>query len=70
MNEPELIDRMLREVKTIAVVGLTDSPGRASFGVSQYMKQHGYRIIPINPTRESILGEKSYRLPQRRSRQD
>jgi predicted CoA-binding protein len=60
MNEPELIDRILRESKTIAVVGLTDSPGRASFGVSRYMQQQGYRIIPVNPTRDSILGEKSY----------
>jgi predicted CoA-binding protein len=60
MNEPELIDRILRDAKTIAVVGLTDSPGRASYGVSQYMQQRGYRIIPINPTRECILGEKSF----------
>jgi predicted CoA-binding protein len=60
MNEPELIDRILRDAKTIAVVGLTDSPGRASFGVSQYMQRRGYRIIPINPTRDSILGEKCF----------
>jgi predicted CoA-binding protein len=60
MNEPALIDQMLRETKTIAVVGLTDSPGRASFGVSRYMQNRGYRIVPVNPTVDSILGEKAY----------
>jgi predicted CoA-binding protein len=61
LNEPELIARSLRETKTIAVVGLTDSPGRASYGVSRYMQQAGYRIVPVNPTVESILGEKAHR---------
>lgn len=60
MNEPALIARMLRETKTIAVVGLTDSPGRASFGVSRYMQQHGYKIVPVNPTVTEILGEKAF----------
>jgi predicted CoA-binding protein len=60
MNELELINRMLRETKTIAVVGLTDSPGRASYGVSRYMQQAGYKIVPVNPTRDVILGEKCY----------
>jgi predicted CoA-binding protein len=60
MNEPELIARILRETKTIAVVGLTDSPGRASFGVSRYMQQNGYKIVPVNPTVTEILGEKAY----------
>ncbi len=60
MNEPELVRTMLAETKTIAVVGLTDSPGRASYGVSRYMQQHGYRIVPVNPTVEVILGEKAY----------
>ena len=60
MNEPELIERMLREAKTIAVVGLTDSPGRASFGVSRYMQREGYKIVPVNPTRDVVLGERSY----------
>ena len=60
MNELELITRILRETKTIAVVGLTDSPGRASFGVSRYMQQHGYKIVPVNPTVTEILGEKAY----------
>jgi len=60
MNEPELIERMLRETKTIAVVGLTDKLGRASFGVSRYMQQNGYKIVPVNPTVGTVLGEPSY----------
>lgn len=60
MNEPELIERMLRETKTIAVVGLSDSPDRASFGVSRYMQKNGYRIVPVNPLKGSVLGEQSY----------
>jgi predicted CoA-binding protein len=60
MNEPDLITKMLRDAKTIAVVGLSDSPGRASFGVSKYMQREGYKIVPVNPTRDTILSEKSY----------
>ena len=60
MNEPALIQEMLDKTKTIAVVGLTDSPGRASYGVSKYMQRAGYKIIPVNPTVDSILGEKAY----------
>ena len=54
------IDRVLREAKTIAVVGLSPKPERASFGVASYLQQHGYRIIPVNPTVDQVLGEKSY----------
>ncbi len=60
MNEPALIQEMLDKTKTIAVVGLTESPGRASYGVSKYMQRAGYKIIPVNPTVDSILGEKAY----------
>lgn len=60
MNSPEVIHEILASPKTIAVVGLSDNPSRASFGVSQYMQRHGYRIIPVNPAVESVLGEKSY----------
>ena len=54
------ITKILRESKTIAVVGLSSSPMRPSFGVSQYMKDAGYRIIPVNPNETEVLGEKSY----------
>ena len=51
---------VLKRAKTIAVVGLSNSPLRPSHGVALYLQQHGYRIIPVNPTIESALGEKSY----------
>ncbi|MCK6471379.1 MAG: CoA-binding protein [Planctomycetes bacterium] len=58
-SNPE-IDAILDTYKTIAVVGLSDKPDRPSYGVSEYMKAQGYRIIPVNPAAETILGEKSY----------
>ena len=54
------ITDLLKKAKTIAVVGLSDSPMRASHGVSAYMQSQGYRIIPVNPKIESALGEKAY----------
>src|SRR5690349_10270197 len=63
MNEPEVIRQMLgqppSDPRTIAVIGLSENPGRPSHYVSQYMQQHGYRILPINPQVESVLGERS-----------
>jgi len=46
--------------KTIAVVGLSKDPSKESFSVSQYLKEQGYRIIPVNPTASEILGERAY----------
>ncbi len=60
MNEPETIRAILENTKTIAVVGLSDDPARPSYGVAQYMQQHGYRIIPVNPEIGSTLGETAY----------
>jgi uncharacterized protein len=60
MNEPAVIREMLDRARTIAVVGLTNREGRASFGVSRFMQSQGYRIIPVNPLIESSLGEKAY----------
>jgi uncharacterized protein len=54
------ITELLKNSKTIAVVGLSDSPLRPSHGVSAYMQTHGYRIIPVNPKIGEALGEKSY----------
>lgn len=51
---------VLKKSKTIAVVGLSDNPLRASHGVSAYMQMQGYRIIPVNPNCDFVLGEKSY----------
>jgi predicted CoA-binding protein len=64
MNEPEVMLDMLgggeRAPRTLAVVGLSDDAGKASYRVSAYMQAQGYRILPVNPGVESVLGEKSY----------
>src|SRR3954465_13888552 len=54
------IRELLKNSKTIAVVGLSDNPMRASHGVSAYMQTQGYRIIPVNPNCDFVLGEKAY----------
>jgi len=56
----DLVEEQLRNSKTIAVVGLSDNPERASFGVAKYLQAKGYRIIPVNPMVSEVLGEKSY----------
>jgi predicted CoA-binding protein len=61
MTEAQDIAWILHHCKTIAVVGLSPKPHRESFGVSQIMQAKGYRIIPVNPNAETILGEKVYR---------
>jgi uncharacterized protein len=53
------IGRLLKRSKNIAVVGLSDSPLRPSYGVSAYMQSQGYKIIPVNPTIRGALGEKA-----------
>src|SRR5579884_2755874 len=52
--------RLLASIRTIAVVGLSENPARDSHHVAAYLKQHGYRIIPVNPNATEILGEKCY----------
>jgi uncharacterized protein len=58
--ESDLIAALLRSSHTIAVVGLSDNPMRPSYGVSAYMQSQGYKIIPVNPQADEVLGEKSY----------
>jgi predicted CoA-binding protein len=53
-------ERLLRNAKTIAVVGLSSAPWRPSYGVSEYMQNAGYRIIPVNPKETEVLGETAY----------
>jgi predicted CoA-binding protein len=64
MNEPEVMLEMLggrdHAPRTLAVVGLSDDPAKASYAVSAYMQGQGYRILPVNPGIESSLGERSY----------
>jgi uncharacterized protein len=57
---PDPIADLLRNSKTIAVVGLSDNPLRPSHGVAAYMQAQGYRIIPVNPRIGEALGEKAY----------
>lgn len=54
------VTELLKRARTIAVVGLSNNPLRPSHGVAAYMQTHGYQIIPVNPTIEEALGEKSY----------
>ena len=51
---------LLSDAKTIAIVGLSSDPFRPSFEVAQYLKEQGYRIIPVNPKEPEVIGEKAY----------
>lgn len=56
----DLIDEMLRSAKTIAVIGMSDKPGRASNHIGQYLAANGYRVIPVNPKLTEIFGQPCY----------
>jgi len=60
INDPNFIKRILDECRVIAVVGLSSTPDRPSYGVARYLQGKGYRIIPVNPNETSVLGEKAY----------
>lgn len=60
MNNDETLKEILLATKTIASVGLSANPEKESYGIVQYLKRQGYRVIPVNPTADEILGEKSY----------
>ncbi len=60
MMTDEELTKLLQEAKTIAVVGLSSNPTRASFGVSRFLQRQGYRVIPVNPAESEILGERAY----------
>ncbi|WP_276257678.1 CoA-binding protein [Haloglomus litoreum] len=56
-------DEELREIlehDTIAVVGMSDTPGKAAHGVPQYLIEHGYDVIPVNPTADEVQGRRAY----------
>src|SRR5580658_2034294 len=59
-NDPALIDEMLRDAKTIAVVGMSDKPWRASHNIGKYLAEQGYRVFPVNPALKEILGRPCY----------
>ena len=56
----ERIEEMLREARTVAVVGISDKPDRPSHGVAKYLQERGYRIVPVNPMIREVLGQKAY----------
>ncbi|MCC6858734.1 MAG: CoA-binding protein [Bryobacterales bacterium] len=60
MTAYDMIRDLLRSARTIAVVGLSDKKFRPSYGVARYMQSAGYRIIPVNPQVQEVLGEKGY----------
>ena len=60
MTDIETLRQVLSGCKTIAVVGLSDKPHRPSYFVGKYLLDHGYNVIPVNPTRAEILGRTSY----------
>lgn len=61
MNEDiNTLRRILRDVKTLAIVGLSANWWRPSFFAAKYLKEHGYRMVPVNPQYAEVLGEKCY----------
>jgi uncharacterized protein len=54
------IDALLRRVRTIAILGLSDTPGRPSHNVARALQKFGYRIVPVNPGATEILGERAW----------
>ena len=58
--DDEVMRAAFRNAKTIAVVGLSDKTYRASYWIAQYLQQQGYRIVPVNPNVDQVLGEQAY----------
>src|SRR5580704_6787933 len=59
-NDTAIIDGMLLNAKTIAVVGMSDKPHRASHNIGRYLAAHGYRVFPVNPALKEVLGGPCY----------
>jgi uncharacterized protein len=60
MTPIDTVNAILDNCRTVAVVGLSPKPHRDSFRVAQYMQQHGWRIVPVNPNAREVLGQKAY----------
>ena len=60
MNSDDVLKEILLSAKTIASVGLSSNQEKESYGVASYLKEQGYRVIPVNPTATEILGEQAY----------
>jgi uncharacterized protein len=59
-NDPLIIDEMLTKARTIAVLGMSDKPWRASHNIGKYLAAHGYRVYPVNPALQQVLGQPCY----------
>lgn len=59
-NDPAIIDEILRTAKTIAVLGMSDKPARASYNIGRYLAGNGYRVLPVNPVVKEVLGMQCY----------
>jgi uncharacterized protein len=60
VEHADIADRILESARTIVVVGLSPDPRRPSHGVARYLQRAGYRIIPVNPNVDEVLGERAY----------
>jgi uncharacterized protein len=60
VNDPAVIDEMLRTAKTVAVVGMSDKTSRASHHIGDYLAKNGYRVLPVNPALKDVLGMTCY----------
>lgn len=60
MNDDQMMKDILINAKTIASVGVSSNQGKESFWIMKYLQDQGYRVIPVNPTAEEILGEKAH----------
>ena len=59
-NDPAVIQEMLHKARTIAVVGMSDKPWRASRNIGRYLAENGYRVLPVNPALAEVVGLKCY----------
>jgi predicted CoA-binding protein len=60
VNEPDRIREALEKAETVAVVGCSPDPSRASYTIARYLLSQGYRVVPVNPGHEELLGQKCY----------
>ena len=59
-NDPAVMEEMLTKSRTIAVVGMSDKPGRASHNIGKYLAANGYRVLPVNPALQEVAGMTCY----------
>ncbi len=59
-EDTAIVDEMLQNAKSIAVVGMSDKPHRASLNIGRYLAEHGYRVFPVNPALKEVLGGTCY----------